>query len=94
MKNKKEMVFAVLNDLDALDSELEDIAHLLILLDEGLNEDMEPIQRGETWGAKYLLDRWPVHLSLLNVICSRMTDILGNLQEGIRKGHEAIGTRT
>ena len=87
---RREMVCAALNDLDVLDSELEDIVHLLCILDEGLTDDMEPIQHGESWGAKYLLDRWPLHLSTLNVIRYRVAAILGDLQEGLKKGYAAI----
>ena len=87
---RRETAYAALSDLDALDSELEDIVHLLCLLDEGLTDDMEPIQRGESWGAEHLRGRWPLHLSTLNVIRYRVATILGDLQEGLKKGYAAI----
>lgn len=94
MESKMGKVSAVLCDLDCLGSELEDVEHLLVLLDEGLSEDLEPLQRGESWGGKYLLDRWPMYCSVLNVIRCRMANILRDMQEGVNKGYEAIGTQT
>lgn len=95
MENEsREKMFAALNDIDSLESELQDLAHLLCLLDEGLTDDLELIVKGEKCGAVHFLGRWPLHLSTINVIRYRMADILEDLQKGINKGYEAISVRT
>jgi hypothetical protein len=92
MENEKEKaLYYALTDLDCLSSELEDLAHLLTMHDENLTECIDPLRKGESWGGKYLMDRWPLHLSMLNVIRFRLKDILEELQTGIKKGYDALG---
>ena len=94
MENEKEKVlFGALSDLDCLDSELEDLIHLLAIYDEKLGEDIEPLRNGGSWGGKYFVERWPLHLSMLNVIRYRLNDILGGLQRGVKKGYDALAVR-
>lgn len=90
---RREKVFDALNDIDTLESELQDLVRLLCLLDEWLTDDLEPIMKGDRCGAMYFMDRWPLHLSTINVIRYRMADILEDLQKGINKGYEAISAR-
>lgn len=90
---RREKVFDALNDIDSLEGELQDLVHLLCLLDEGLTDDLEPIMKGEECGAAYFKSRWPLHLSTINVIRYRMYHIMDDLQKNIRQGFEAIDLR-
>ena len=87
---RRKKVFNALNDIDSLEAELQDLVHLLCLLDEGLTDDLEPIMNGEECGAVYFKSRWPLRLSMINVIHYRMVDILKTLQKSINQGFEAI----
>lgn len=82
-------LFDALSDLDGLCAELEDIGNLLMLLDENISSDLAPLRRDETWGGQYILNRAPLHESLLNVIHLRLRTICKEMQAGISKGYEA-----
>lgn len=84
-------LFGILNDLDGVHAELEDIIHLLVMHDENLEDDTEPLRKGEPWGGEYLKDRWPLHLSTLNIILARLHDIFEDLGTGVQKGMDALG---
>lgn len=92
--NFKETMRDVLSNIDGLDAELVDISRLLSVYDELVTADTDPLRKGESWGDKYLVGRWPLHQSTLSVIQLRLCDILADLRSNIQKGYDTLKIST
>ena len=93
MKNEKKLI-DIFSNFEGLSAELEDVNHLLIMYDENLTADFDPLLRGETWGDKHLAGRWPLHQSTLNVIRLRLYAILDEMQASISEWGGALKIKT
>ena len=88
-KENRDMV-SILTDLDTLAAELADINMVINVYEESVDGDLEPMERGKTWGDKYFLDRWPMHKAMLSVIRHRLFDIAEGLQANVYDGFEFL----